>query len=46
MVTMIKLKNQIEGVYGSSMNMAFSGASEAHLVADEIGEIDGRIDLN
>jgi hypothetical protein len=40
MVNMIKLKSHIEGVYESSMNMIFSGASEAHLIADEIGELD------
>ena len=38
MVNMIKLKTQVEEVYESAMNMAFSGASEAHIIADEIGE--------
>lgn len=38
MVNLIKLKSEIEEHYESSINMAFSGAGEAHLIADEIGE--------
>jgi len=35
-VNLIRLKSEVETAYESSMNMAFSGAAEAHLIADEI----------
>jgi len=38
MITLIKLKQQIEEVYQSLIKMAFSSAAEAYLIADEIGQ--------
>ena len=38
MITLIKLKQQIEEVYQSLIKMAFSSAPEAYLIADEIGQ--------
>lgn len=37
MVTLLNLKAEAEERWGTSMHMVFSGASEAHLLAKEIG---------
>lgn len=37
MATLLILKIEVEDRIGSSMRMVFSGASEAHLLAQEIG---------
>jgi hypothetical protein len=37
MATLIKLKAEVEEVKSSKMRMVFSRASEAHLIANEIG---------
>lgn len=38
MASLLKLKSEVEERWGSRINMAFSGATEAHLLAKEIGE--------
>ncbi len=38
MATLLQLKAEIEELRGVRMNMVFSGATEAHLLADEIGK--------
>ena len=37
MAALIRLKDEVEEVRGSYMRMVFSRATEAHLLADEIG---------
>jgi hypothetical protein len=39
MSTLIILKHEVEERLGTVMRMVFSGASESHLIAEEIGEI-------
>ena len=39
MATLLQLKADIEELRGVRMNMVFSGATEAHLLANEIGEL-------
>ena len=39
MATLLQLKADIEELRGVRMNMVFSGATEAHLLASEIGEL-------
>ena len=39
MSTLIILKDEVEERLGTVMRMVFSGASESHLIAKEIGEI-------
>ena len=39
MATLLQLKTDIEELRGVRMNMVFSGATEAHLLASEIGEL-------
>lgn len=38
MATLIQLKKEVEAFTGTKMRLVFSGASEAHLLAREIGE--------
>jgi hypothetical protein len=38
MATLLVLKNEIEERIGSTMRMVFSGATEAHLLAEEISK--------
>lgn len=38
MATLIVLKGEIEAHYGSKLNMAFVGGTEAHLLASELAE--------
>jgi len=38
MATLLKLKAQVEEAKGTRMKVVFSGASEAHLLAEEIGK--------
>ena len=38
MATLLQIKADVEEQKGTRMNMVFSGASEAHLLAEEIGE--------
>ena len=49
MAVLLKLKVEIEQARGSFMKMVFFRATEAHLIADEIGELSalvlGDIDL-
>jgi hypothetical protein len=40
MATLLQLKADIEDQRGTRMNMVFSGATEAHLLAAEIGQSD------
>lgn len=37
MASLLQLKADIEDQKGTSVKMVFSGATEAHLLADEIG---------
>ena len=37
MATLLKLKAEVEDVKDSTMKFVFSGASEAHLLAEDIG---------
>lgn len=37
MATLLHLKAQVEEARGTRMKMVFSGASEAHLLAEELG---------
>lgn len=37
MATLLKLKAEVEDVKDSTIKFVFSGASEAHLVAEDIG---------
>lgn len=37
MATLLILKARVEAKLGSQMRMVFSGATEAHLLAEEIG---------
>ena len=37
MATLLRLKSEVEHVKKSSIRMVFSEASEAHLLADDIG---------
>ncbi len=37
MISLIRLKSEIEAKKGTSMKVTFNGAAEAHLIADEIG---------
>ena len=37
MATLLKLKEEVEGAKDSKMKFVFSGASEAHLLAKDIG---------
>lgn len=37
MATLLKLKAEVEKASKSSIKLVFSGASEAHLLADDIG---------
>ncbi|KAF9012657.1 carbohydrate esterase family 9 protein [Cyathus striatus] len=46
MATLLILKSEIENSIGSRMKMVFSGATEAHLLAKEIGEADVGIILS
>jgi hypothetical protein len=39
MSTLLVLKNEIEELRGSIMRMVFAGATEAHLLAEELGEL-------
>ena len=39
MATLLQLKADIEELRGVRMNMVFSGATEAHLLANEIGKL-------
>lgn len=39
MATLLILKAEVEDKIGSRMRMVFSGASEAHLLAEEIGKL-------
>ena len=38
MATLLQLKADVEDKKGTQMKMVFSGASEAHLLAEEIGK--------
>ena len=38
MATLLKMKEEIEEKRGSHMNMVFAGATEAHLLAKQIGK--------
>ncbi len=38
MTTLLLLKGEVEDRIGSRMRVVFSGATEAHLLAPEIGE--------
>lgn len=38
MATLLRLKAEVEETRGTNMKMVFSGASEAHILAEEIGE--------
>jgi hypothetical protein len=40
MATLLSLKSDYEQSTGKSFRMTFAGASEAHLLADEIGKAD------
>ena len=46
MATLIQLKKEVEALTGTKMRLVFSGASEAHLLAKEIGEANIGIILN
>lgn len=37
MLTLLVLKTEVENKLGSKMKMVFEGASEAHLIAKELG---------
>ena len=37
MAALIRVKNEVEETRGSYMRMVFSGATEAHLLAEELG---------
>ena len=37
MATLLKLKAEVEGAKNSTIKLVFSGASEAHLLASDIG---------
>ena len=37
MATLLGVKEEIEELFGGTMKMVFSGATEAHLLAAEIG---------
>lgn len=39
MATLLILKAEVEDKIGSRMRMVFSGATEAHLLAEEIGKL-------
>ena len=39
MATLLKLKAEVEGVKDSTIKFVFSGASEAHLLAEDLGNI-------
>jgi len=39
MATLLKLKAEVEGAKNSTIRMVFSGASEAHLLAQDIGNV-------
>lgn len=39
MATLLKLKAEVEKAKKSSIKLVFSGATEAHLLADDIGNI-------
>lgn len=43
MATLLQLKADIEDQRGTRMNMIFSGATEAHLLANEIGQFSDTI---
>ena len=38
MATLLKLKKEVEGAGNTAIKLVFSGASEAHLLADDIGD--------
>ena len=38
MSTLLILKREVEEMKGSTMRMIFTGAAEAHLIAEQIGE--------
>jgi len=46
MGSLIKLKEEIEDYTGTDLRLVFSGASEAHLLAKEIGRAGVGIILN
>lgn len=39
MATLLNLKAEVEDVKGSEIKLVFSGASEAHLIAEDIGNL-------
>jgi len=39
MATLLKLKAEVESVKDSTIKFVFSGASEAHLLAEDIGMV-------
>jgi hypothetical protein len=46
MASLIDIKKKIETEYGTIMQMTFTGASEAHILAKEIGDAKVGIILN
>jgi len=38
MATLLLLKHEVEDAKGTAMRMIFSGAAEAHLIAEKIGK--------
>lgn len=46
MATLIELKKEIEAQHKAKVQLTFSGASEAHLLAKEIGEAGIGVILN
>jgi len=39
MATLLKLKAEVENAKNSTIKLVFSGASESHLLAEDIGNI-------
>jgi len=46
MASLITLKKDVEKVHGKDIQLTFSGANEAHLLAKEIGEANIGVILN
>jgi hypothetical protein len=44
MATLLILKAEAEERWGTNMRMVFSGATEAHLLAEEIGTLTSRVE--
>jgi len=45
MATLLKLKAETEDVKNSTIKLVFSGASEAHLLAEDIGNVSQELSL-